>query len=31
VLVDARAGWARSGQETVWIIREILEQVPVPL
>ena len=31
VLVDARAGWARSGQETVWIIREILDQVPVPL
>ncbi len=31
VLVDARASWARNGQETVWIIREILEQVPVPL
>jgi MoxR-like ATPase len=31
VLVDARSGWARNGQETVWIIREILEQVPVPL
>jgi len=31
VLVDARTGWARSGQETEWIIREILEQVPVPL
>jgi MoxR-like ATPase len=31
VLVDARASRSRSGEETVWIIREILEQVPVPL
>ena len=31
VLVDPRAGRARSGEETAWIIREILELVPVPL
>jgi MoxR-like ATPase len=31
VLVDPRAGRGRSGEETAWIIRETLEQVPVPL
>jgi MoxR-like ATPase len=31
VLIDPRAGRARGGEETAWIVREILEQVPVPL
>ena len=31
VLLDPRAGRGSSGEETSWIIREILEQVPVPL
>jgi MoxR-like ATPase len=31
VLVDPRAQRARGGEETAWIIREIVEQVPVPL
>ncbi len=31
VLVDPRAGHNRSAEETAWIIREILEQVSVPL
>ena len=31
VLLDPRAGHSRSGEEATWIVREILEQVPVPL
>jgi len=31
VLVDPRAGRSRSGEETSWIVREIIEQVSVPL
>jgi len=31
VLLDPRAGRSRSGEETAWIVREILERVPVPL
>ena len=31
VLVDPRAGRARGGEETTWIVCEILEQVAVPL
>lgn len=31
VLADPRGGRTRSGEETAWIVREILEQVPVPL
>ena len=31
VLVDPRAGRTPGGEETAWIVREILEQVPVPL
>jgi MoxR-like ATPase len=31
VAVDPRSGHARGGEETAWILREILEQVPVPL
>jgi MoxR-like ATPase len=31
VLIDPRVGRVRGGEETVWIIREILDQVPVPL
>jgi MoxR-like ATPase len=31
VLLDPRAGRSRAGEETAWIVREILERVPVPL
>ena len=31
VLLDPRTGHARGGEETTWIVREVLEQVPVPL
>jgi MoxR-like ATPase len=31
VLLDARSAPQRGGEETAWILREILEQVPVPL
>jgi MoxR-like ATPase len=31
VLLDARATGARGSEEAEWIVREILEQVPVPL
>jgi hypothetical protein len=31
VLLDPRSGHSRSGEETAWIVREILERVPVPL
>ena len=31
ITVDPRAARSRSGEETAWILREILEQVPVPL
>jgi MoxR-like ATPase len=31
VLLDPRAGRSRSGEETAWILHEILERVPVPL
>jgi MoxR-like ATPase len=31
VLLDPRAGRSRAGEETAWIIREILERIPVPL
>jgi MoxR-like ATPase len=31
VLVDPRAGRSGGGEETAWIVREILEQVAVPL
>jgi MoxR-like ATPase len=31
VLIDPRADHTRSGEETAWIVREIVEQVPVPL
>jgi MoxR-like ATPase len=31
VLLDPRAGRSRSGEETAWIVREILDRVPVPL
>ena len=31
VIVDPRSGSARGGEETAWILREILDRVPVPL
>jgi MoxR-like ATPase len=31
VLIDPRAGQARGTEEAAWIVREILDQVPVPL
>ena len=31
VQIDPRSGRGRRGEETAWILREILEQVPVPL
>ncbi len=31
VFVDPRSGPARGGEETAWILREILDRVPVPL
>jgi len=31
VLLDSRTGHARGGEEATWIVREVLEQVPVPL
>jgi MoxR-like ATPase len=31
VQVDPRSRPARSGEESAWIVREIVEQVPVPL
>jgi MoxR-like ATPase len=31
VLLDPRAGRSRTGEEAAWIVREILERVPVPL
>jgi MoxR-like ATPase len=31
VMVDPRSGRSQSGEETAWIVREIVEQVPVPL
>jgi len=31
VIVDPRSGPARRGEETAWILSEILERVPVPL
>ncbi len=31
VLLDPRSGHSRSGEEAAWIVREILERVPVPL
>jgi MoxR-like ATPase len=31
VIVDPRSGSTRGGEETAWILREILDRVPVPL
>jgi MoxR-like ATPase len=31
VIADPRSGPARGGEETAWILREILDRVPVPL
>ena len=31
VLCDPRSGHTRGAEETAWIVREIVEQVPVPL
>ncbi|MFQ5417563.1 MAG: AAA family ATPase [Myxococcota bacterium] len=31
IVVDPRAGRTRGGEETAWVLREILERVPVPL
>jgi len=31
IVVDPRSGRTRGGEETAWVLREILERVPVPL
>ena len=31
IVVDPRSGRARGGEETAWVMREILERIPVPL
>jgi MoxR-like ATPase len=31
IVVDPRSGRTRGGEETTWVLREILERVPVPL
>jgi MoxR-like ATPase len=31
IVVDPRTGRTRGGEETAWVLREILEHVPVPL
>jgi MoxR-like ATPase len=31
VVIDPRSGRSRGGEETAWVMREILERVPVPL
>jgi len=31
IVVDPRSGRTRGGEETAWVLREILDQVPVPL